>query len=140
MTKNNTEYLITPIGTLYKENGKQRLALEREYRKGLKLISQFSHLIIIYKPLHTPANVIPSCLSQKAVKIYEADEKTGILTIDGSHIEEEVLELYDIKAYFPNEDCVKDCFTPHSPGKPESPGILAYNGFLPLGTIHKEKG
>lgn len=140
MTKNNTKYLITPIGTLYKENGKQRLALEREYRKGLKLISQFSHIIIIYKPLHTPANVIPSCLSQKAVKIYEADEKTGILTIDGSHIEEEVLELYDIKAYFPNEDCVKDCFTPHSPGKPESPGILAYNGFLPLGTIHKEKG
>lgn len=140
MSKDNAEYLITPIGTIYKENGKQRITLENKYRKGMKFISQFSHIIIIYKPLHLSANIIPTCLSQKTVKIHEADEEAGTLFIDGNEIEESVLKLYDIKAYFPNEDCVKDCFIPDVPGRLETPAPVACSGLFPLGIIHKEKG
>lgn len=141
MTKTNTEYLITPIGTIYKDNGKQLISLESKYCKGLKFISQFSHIIIIYKPLHTPANIIPTCLSQKSVRIHEADEETGILSIDGTEIEEDTLELYDIKAYFPNEDSVRNCSFPQAPVKLDhSVPVASCNALLPLGTIHKDKG
>lgn len=140
MIKNHKDYVITPIGTIYKENGNQLISLESEYRKGLKFISLFSHAIIIYKSIHSPANIIPTCLSQKTVQIYEADEDSGLLTINELQLEEDILTLYDIKAYFPNEDCVKNVSIPQFPVNLNTLPPVSCNDLLQLGTIHKEKG
>lgn len=75
MIKNHKDYVITPIGTIYKENGNQLISLESKYRKGLKFISLFSHAIIIINPfipqpiLYLPASLKKQCRFMKQMKI-----------------------------------------------------------------------
>lgn len=110
---NHIDFGICPIGTIQRDGQKQSIKLDSKYCKGLKYISMFSHIIVIYKNDEHP-NILNTNLCQKVAALISADEKQGILSteslteIDGSKT------LYDIKPYFPNEDRVKNAAVPSS--------------------------
>ncbi|MBU5484349.1 excinuclease ABC subunit UvrA [Clostridium sp. MSJ-11] len=105
---NKNYYDFFLIGQVEIEDNKSKIVINKEYAKGLKFLSLFSHAIIIYSA-NTKDNVP---FSHKVVKVISADEKSGIVCFKGSSDFSEGDFIYDIKPYFPCEDRVKNCSVP----------------------------
>ena len=131
-------FKITPIGLIYEENGRITAEVNGNLCKGLKYISLFSHIILLYRS-ETQPNILNTNLSQRVVKLEEVREKEGKLII-GSLSGMEVTRnlLYDIKPYFPNEDRVKNAMAPSRPF--QSFPSLCKDSLTRLGTIRKQQG
>ncbi|WP_315120887.1 TrmO family methyltransferase [uncultured Clostridium sp.] len=105
---NKNYYDFFPIGQVDIEDNISKIVINKEYAKGLKFLSLFSHAIIVYSK-NTKSNVP---FSHKVVKVISADEKSGIVYFQGNPYFSEGDFVYDIKPYFPCEDRVKDCSVP----------------------------
>lgn len=133
----HNQFKIIPIGSIDKWNQEYMITLDSKYKKGLKYISMFSHVIILYKSDSNP-NILNTNLCQKVVKLKQVEEKQGKLifesldTFDSSNI------LYDIKPYFPNEDRVKEATIPSQINLHSS--NLYQQSLSKLGTIRKQNG
>ena len=67
-------FKITPIGLIYEENGRITAEVNGNLCKGLKYISLFSHIILLYRS-ETQPNILNTNLSQRVVKLEEVREK-----------------------------------------------------------------
>lgn len=86
--------------------GKNKIVINKSFVKGLKYLSSFSHIIVIFSKE----------LMQKTIEINNVDEKAGIITFnEDSALQDNVL-VYDIKPYFPCEDRVKGSLSPKFKG------------------------
>lgn len=107
---NKNYYDLFPIGQIEIEDNRSKIIINKEYAKGLKFLSLFSHAIIIYSKKQK--SNIP--FSHSIIKIIGVDEKTGIVSFNKSSYFSEGDFIYDIKPYFPCEDRVKDCIVPEN--------------------------
>jgi len=117
------EFELKSIGKIVKNENRSFLILEDKYRKGLKELKHFSHIILIAhltekkkskngagdeEKFYTLKNsFMTSGLLQFSVKLFSVDEKKGILEIEnsGSHND---MYVFDVKPYFPVEERVKN--------------------------------
>ncbi|KAJ49251.1 excinuclease ABC subunit A [Clostridium tetanomorphum] len=145
---NKNYYDFFPIGRVEIEDNKSKIVINKEYAKGLKFLSLFSHAIIIYSQKQKSNNPF----SHNIIKIISIDEKAGIVSFNKSPYFLEGDFIYDIKPYFPCEDRVKDCSVPEIEQgkdrqidkikvKKEDERLLVPNGKVSsIGNIRKIKG
>jgi excinuclease ABC subunit A len=96
-------YELIKIGKL--EVNKQYIQLEDKYKKGLKYLSLFSHIIVFYGDENI--DVFDKSLSSTVLQIKEINEEESKIYIEEHTIQRDVI-IYDMKPYFPCEDRVKD--------------------------------
>ncbi|MEG0284280.1 MAG: excinuclease ABC subunit UvrA [Erysipelotrichales bacterium] len=130
-----SNFKIIQIGCI--QGDKNQIEVYKNFCKGLKYLSMFSHAIIIYKDDMSP-NILNTNLCQKVIALKNVDEKKGIISSEDISNLNPANILYDIKPYFPNEDRVKnaivlDTLTTKS-------RILYSNNLSTLGVIHKIRG
>lgn len=135
---------MRPIGLVYEEDGKIVAEINGNLRRGLKYISLFSHIILLYRS-DTQPNILYTNLSQITVALEAVHEKEGKLLSwkqsvpwkpDGLGSGRKL--LYDIKPYFPNEDRIPNAL---SPAHALCVNPAFYKDTLTrLGTIRKEQG
>lgn len=82
--------------------GKNKIVVNKSFVKGLKYISSFSHIIVIFSKE----------LMQKTIEINNVDEKAGIITFNEERAFEDNISVYDIKPYFHCEDRIKESISP----------------------------
>jgi excinuclease ABC subunit A len=85
-----------------KVDEKNQIIINKSFIKGLKYLSSFSHVIVVFSKE----------LIQKTIEIKDVDEKTGIITFNEDKDLKDGVPVYDIKPYFPCEDRVKDSISP----------------------------
>lgn len=125
------QFQMNPIGIV----NNCQVQVNRKFYKGLKYLSEFSHVILIYKD-EKEANIMNSNLCQKTVLLKAVDEKKGFIVIEGIGNCDTDKILYDIKPYFPNEDRVKDAIVPLDSHMIQ----LLRSSLTQLGTIRKLAG
>lgn len=141
---NRNPFEMRPIGLVYEEDGKIVAEINGNLRRGLKYISLFSHIILLYRS-DTQPNILYTNLSQITVALEAVHEKEGKLLSwkqsvpwkpDGLGSGRKL--LYDIKPYFPNEDRIPNAL---SPAHALCVNPAFYKDTLTrLGTIRKEQG
>lgn len=97
--------MIKPIGKIVLEEQVVKVQLEKRLIRALKYLDKFSHLLVIYEDTE---RLVPFC--EKATEIIQVNEKQGWIEL---HLADERDKwqndqaVYDIKPYFPCEDCVR---------------------------------
>lgn len=94
-------YELIKIGKL--EVNSQYIQLEDKYKKGLKYLSLFSHIIVFYGDENI--DVFDKSLSYTVLQIKEINEEESKIYIEEHTIQRDVI-IYDMKPYFPCEDRV----------------------------------
>ncbi|MDL2276582.1 TrmO family methyltransferase, partial [Breznakia sp. OttesenSCG-928-G09] len=95
-------YKLTALGKM--EANRTRLDIIEKYRKGLKNLSFFSHVILFYGK--EDIDVFDESLCSVVLKIDALDEKSGWIDFESPLTT--TITVYDIKPYFPCEDRVRN--------------------------------
>ncbi len=93
-------YRLKPIGII--EAGSPIvITVDREFRKALKYLNQFSHIHVFYISGHNR-------LENTIIELEQVDQSQGKLTSSTELKMEDACDLIDIKPYFPCEDTVRE--------------------------------
>ncbi|MBA4510298.1 excinuclease ABC subunit A [Clostridium sporogenes] len=126
---NRNEYCnVYEIGRV---KGRNKIVINKSFVKGLKHLSLFSHIIVIFSKE----------LIQKTIEINNVDEKTGIITFNEDNDLEDNVPVYDVKPYFPCEDRVKESFSPKVKGADNKKVFVnSKNEIAAIGNLKKING
>ncbi len=124
----NQCFNVYEIGRLEEKN---KIVIDKSFVKGLKYLSSFSHIIVIFSKE----------LMQKTIEINNVDEKAGIITFKEDKDLEDNVPVYDVKPYFPCEDRVKESFSPKVKGADNKKVFVnPKNEIAAIGSLKKVNG
>lgn len=95
---------LNKIGKIQYEKTKTWVVLDKQYKKALKHLHEFSHIHIFYT--HKEQGVWS--LNTGIAKIQSVDMKMGRISLDDWTMDLPESDIIDIKPYFPCEDSVKE--------------------------------
>ncbi len=134
---NQRVFEVRPIGYAHGIDGGVRLDIIEEFRPGLKLLREFSHVLVFWwaerqdndikrsivqaQPPHAPSIVAgvfacrtefrPNPLVMALCPMITVDEERGVIDVSDLSIDDGA-PLVDLKAYIPDHDAVPDARIP----------------------------
>lgn len=69
-------FKITPIGLIYEENGRITAEVNGNLCKGLKYISLFSHIILLYRS-ETQPNILNTIFHKESSNLKKSGKRKG---------------------------------------------------------------
>lgn len=95
---------LNKIGKIKYEEAKTWIVLEKQYKKALTHVREFSHIHLFYT--YKERDVWN--MNTRIVKIQSVDVKAGIIEAGNWNVDLPESDVIDIKPYFPCEDSVKE--------------------------------